>query len=218
MLFRSGGRFRQYPDGSIRVMHRADDALFSNSPRFQVVSHYLPNRKRVVSDVIVQFGDAETPWPAYVAGKNETLFWQTKGPTGQPPLALIAQTQPDGTIRIMVQRKLTHAAAAPHNIGNVYGIVPGQPVRIRVDFCMDWLTYDEGGSAFFSIEINDVPVVLNDYQGNAEGVTSVYLPTVFTDVSQVYNVIVGPYRYQYSGVKAPDDCAIVFLRHQLFAV
>lgn len=219
----AGGRFRQYAsDGRIRVMHNADDALYSSSPRFQITTRALPNKKRIVWKGVVQFGDAETPYPPYLLNFNNNLFWQIKGGTGQPPIALVAQVQSDGSIKIVVQRKLANAtnpvhSAAIYTAASVSGLAVNTPISIEVHLTLDWLTLDEGGDSFLSVIVNGNLLTMTDDTGAVEGVNSVYCPTVFSDVSQLYVLISGIYRYDYASVKAPNACSVTFHRHQLYA-
>jgi len=219
----AGGRFRQTAaDGSIRIMHHADDALYSSSPRFQITSRALPTKQRMVWKGVIQFGDSETPYPAYVVSKSNNLFWQIKGATGQPTIALIAQRQADGSLTIFCSRKLANASNPVHSAAiytacSVTGLAVNTPIDIEVHFTLDWLTFDEGGAAFLAVIVNGETLTMTDDAGGVEGVNSVYCPTVFTDVDQAYVLISGIYRYDYSAVKAPDACAVTFCRHQMYA-
>lgn len=210
----AGGRFRHRADGSIRVAQFADDALYSSSPRFQLTSFILPARQKLVSQITVQFGDAETPWFPYVVNKNNCLFWQVKGPTGQPPIALIAVLQSDGLLRIDLNRKLANATGI-FTCGSVSGLKTGVPIDIEITMCLDWLTQDEGGTSFLALRVNGVDVQLSDSSAYVEGRAITGEPTLFTDVSQAYVLITGIYRYDYS-TKAPNDCAVVFSKHSLY--
>lgn len=219
----AGGRFRQTAsDGSIRLMHYTDDALYSNSPRFQLTTRSLPNKQRMVWKGSIQFGDAETPYPAYLVGKINNLFWQIKGGTGQPPIALVATRQADGSLTISVNRKIANVSNAVHSAAiytaaSVAGLAVNTPIEIEVHFTLDWLTFDEGGSAFLAVIVNGNALTMTDDAGGVEGINSVYCPTVFTDVDQLYVLISGIYRYDYSGAKAPEGCAVTFYRHQMYA-
>jgi hypothetical protein len=209
----AGGRFKQRADGSIRIMHYADDALYSSSPRFQFVSFLMPNRVKLRTYMVVQFGDAETAWPTYVSGKQNCLFWQIKGTTGQPPLGLIAERQSDGTLKIYFNRKKSNVTGI-YTAGTISGLKVNTPISIEILYTLDWLTMDEGGSAEVSLTVNGNQIELFDSAGDSEGYTSVQMPTVFTDVDQTYAMINGIYRYDYASVKAPDDAAMIFYNHE----
>jgi len=218
----AGGRFRQNAsDGSIRVMHYADDALYSNCPRFQITSRSLPNQQRLVWKGVVQFGDDETPYFPYVSGKENNLFWQIKGGTGQPPIALVCKREANGTLTILVQRKLANATNAVHSVAiytaaSATGLLPNTPITIEVHCTLDWRSFDEGGKAFLSVLVNGTALTMTDDAGGVEGTCSVNCPSVFTDVDQLYVMIFGIYRYDYSSVKAPNPCAVTFYRSQTF--
>jgi hypothetical protein len=209
----AAGRFRQRADGSVRIMHYADDALYSSSPRFQITSFLMPNRVKLRTNLVVQFGDAETPWPAYVVGKQNCLFWQIKGATGQPPMALNIERQSDGTLKLYFNRKKSNATGI-FTAGTVSGLSTNTQIAIEIQYTLDWLTMDEGGSAQVALLVNGSAVELFDSAGDSEGYASVQMPTVFTDVDQAYTMINGIYRYDYAATKAPDDAAMIFWQHE----
>lgn len=207
------GRFRHRADGSIRIMHYADDALYSSSPRFQITSFLLPNRVNLKTSMVVQFGDSETPWPSYVLGKQNCLFWQIKGSTGQPPMALLVERQVDGSLKLYLNRKKSNVTGI-YTAGTVVGLQVNTPISISIQYTLDWLTLDEGGEARVSLSVNGASVELFDSAGDSEGNISTQMPTIFTDVDQAYTMINGIYRYDYAAVKAPNDAAMIFWQHE----
>lgn len=209
----AGGRFRHRADGSVRIMHYADDALYSSSPRLQFTSFQMPNRVKLLTRLVVQFGDDETPWPVYVAGRQSNLFWQIKGSTGQPPLGLSIERQADGSLKLYLNRKRSNATGI-FTAATVSGLREAVPISIDLAYTLDWLTLDEGGAAELSLTVNGKNIEIFDQSADSEGVVSVYTPTVFTDVSQAYTMINGIYRYDYHLVKAPNDCAMIYWLHE----
>lgn len=188
------GRVMKFPDGRLRVLQKADDALVSLHPRTQVYCGKLINKQgywRIYTSV--QFGDAETPFPAYVAGMDAMLFFQAKGAASQPVVALkVAYDSPTSdTLTVSVSIKPTNAG-----IVTSFCQVSGLAKNVRHDIVLD-LNLDWGDGGYLGAWINGSLVATKT--GN----------TLMSDFADQLDTMWGIYRYQYSA-KAPDDCAIIF--------
>lgn len=215
-LTMAGGRVVQTSDGKIRLVQFADDALVVNCPRIQLWTAMIPPRKRYVHEFTFQVGDATTPCPAYDAGgKNNILVWQMKGSGSQPPIALNIRVMADATLRLDLNRKLTNGGTV-FTAGTVLGLLPATAIKVKLEFSPDWQIEAEGGTAFLSLTVNDSPVELFDAGATSDGYSSISSPTVFSDLSSTYQVMVGMYRYDYAGVKAPNNCCIVIHKYILY--
>jgi hypothetical protein len=189
------GRVKKYPDGRLRFQQNADDALVGSCPRVQWLTSPLPSKTgRVLIYTSVQFGDAATPWPAYLTNKDDVLFLQVKG-TGasQPVLSMTASydSPTSETLKVGFNIKTV-------NTGQIVTFVsiPGLAKNTRHDFAVEGYL-DWAGTGYWKVWHNGV--VVAQYSGN----------TLMNDVADNVQVVYGIYRYQHVA-KAPDDCAVIY--------
>lgn len=191
------GRILKFPNGPLRMMHYAGDALFSSSPRCQMFLYTpIPRSGYWRFYVSPQFGDSQTPWPAYVVSRDSVLFWQFKGTATQPSLAFVVDNDPANlqTLRIRLNSKPTNAGGIT-TLHTITGLTPG----VRYDLVLDTFLDFVSGRSYIGL-----------WFGGKLVYETTTVNTLMSDIDDSPQPMWGIYRYQYSAVQAPDDCAIVF--------
>jgi len=190
------GRIIKYNDGRLRMMHNADDALISSCPRVQMFGGPLIHRQGYYRIYISpQFGDATTPWPAYVSGKDSALFFQLKGTAGSPIMSLRAEydSPTSDTLTVSLSTRQENSGPGPATLASVSGLAKGVRHDIVLDVALDWTS-----AGYLGFWLNGSLIAARD--GN----------TLMSDFADQPPPMWGIYRYQHVGAKAPDDCAIIF--------
>lgn len=188
------GRVVKYQDGRLRFRQGATDALVSGCPRVQwFTSPLIPKIAKYSFILSPQFGDATTPWPAYVANKDDVLWMQVKGSASQPIISATVRydspTSETLTVRVNVK---------PTNAGTITTIasISGLAKDVRHDFVIEGtLEFDSTG--YWNVWYNNE--IVGTYSGN----------TMMTDFADNVQLMQGIYRFGWT-TKAPDDCAITF--------
>lgn len=187
------GRIVKYPTGALRFTQYADDALVASCPRIQWFSSGLLNLRRYRFTFDIQFGDATTPFPAYVANKDPVLFFQLKGAATQPVISGVAMydSPTSDTLTVQFNVKRTNGGAIT-TIAQVTGVAKATRVTFTVE---GLLTFNSDG--WWDVKHNGVSI--GGMTGN----------TLMSDLPDSVQCMLGIYRYSHT-TKAPDDCSITF--------
>ncbi len=188
------GRVVKYTDGRLRFQQKLDDALVSGCPRIQWFTSPLINKLgRYQIPMIVQFGDATTPYPTYVLNKDAVLFAQVKGSASQPVIAAVVQYDNPAldTLKVNFNMKNSNTGSVTI-IASAAGLAKNTPYNFVIEGVLDF-----GSGGYWGIWKDGS--LLGEFNGN----------TLMADFADNVQLMLGIYRYQYT-VKAPDDCAIIF--------
>lgn len=210
----AGGRIAKLAGGGLRRVQYAADALVSGAPRVQIAGWPFYGETAFKREMRVKFGDATTPWPAYVANKSSCLIWQIKTPaSGNPVLQLTAYQAGEGSLNLALRWKPTAAGSAAtivdaflatglalgtfHDIV-IEGFLSPRPVR--------------GVRPWLRCRVNGQQLPALRGATNPDDRYTAYITTLFPDASGsngYYQDRMGVYRFDYS-TQAPDDCCLVF--------
>lgn len=182
-----------------------------------------------------QFGDATTPWPAWVFNETSILIFQINGETTVPPFDIQLRAASNGNTAlrdiVFLRRRDNGSSVTPGGprdglIGDGSGQdyvlilpnkVPGDLHRIAIDFRADWVGANGGGAPYLAIWYEGVKQQLHAHVGGGYAVTdqTIYPVSAYTAGTDYYLPMIGLYRVTYQGAKAPDDCAVLWHRAEM---
>lgn len=227
---------RLYWDASNKALYieqRKDDAIVSNCPRFQV---YLANifHYHNCMRFILQFkmGTPNTPFQQLSPiGRDNVLIFQINPDVSEVPPFNIQIRKPSNGLEeyrnlAFLRRTDNYSSQPPGGpndglIGDGTGeshVLLLENIRkddvhtVIVDFRADHRDQDEGGAAYIAITYNGVRQQLHPHSGGGYQYTdhSIYPLTTAASGNVLHTPMLGIYRTNYQGVKAPDDTAITF--------
>jgi hypothetical protein len=154
--------------------------------RAQAASFQLAPDEPLRWQLRFRLGDsgAGLPWRLTPTGSDPILLWQVKAPDLQPSLVLVADTDPDDPMRVMLFfTQKTGNAGKPIRIGSAKGLRTEEFIDVRIEAVLDERELANGGRGRWHAWVNDRLVV--DRVG----------PTLSREATAPHQWLFGIYRY-----------------------
>lgn len=215
------GRVRwNFSTKQLRLMQKADDALISLNPRVQLYARVCLNRTAFYYfHLDFALGDAETPWPAFVTGKNTTVIFQLKGGATYPPFDVQVRDAASGNTAkrdLYFLRRLTNVGPGGGGFDNQGQnrvlIVADVDLGVRYQFGIQVRLSWDDAEGFVRIFQNGIPQRLHSDVGGGMYYVE---KTMYSATPNAVSAMWGIYRVNYASAKAPDDAAIVLYRAEV---